>query len=87
MDAKSIEIEKKTAEITTNLLEPLIEDVSGTEVEVTVTRSVIVINVTPAKADVGKIIGKQGKNIEAVRTLLNAYANRFNYRCHVEVIE
>ena len=38
-------------------------------------------------ADVGTLIGKNGKTISAIRTLLNALAHRENRQVVVEVIE
>jgi len=40
-----------------------------------------------AREDVGTLIGKNGKTISAIRTLLNALAHRENRQVVVEVIE
>ena len=37
-------------------------------------------------SDVGKVIGRQGRIIKAVRTLMNAYATKENKKLKVEVI-
>lgn len=38
-------------------------------------------------SDMGKIIGRQGRIIRAVRTLMKAYATKENKRLTVEVLE
>jgi len=39
------------------------------------------------QTDVGKIIGKHGHTIEAIRSLLNAAASRHNQRASLEILE
>jgi len=39
------------------------------------------------QSDVGKIIGKNGQTIEAIRALLNAAASRHNQRATLEILE
>ena len=38
-------------------------------------------------SDMGKIIGRQGRIIRAVRTLMKAYATKENKRLSVEIVE
>jgi uncharacterized protein len=40
-----------------------------------------------APADVGKIIGRQGATINAIRSLLQAGSARKGLRCSVEIVE
>ncbi len=44
-----------------------------------------VIQVTCAKDDIGKIIGKNGKTISAIRALVNGAGKRFEQELTVEV--
>lgn len=39
------------------------------------------------QSDVGKVIGKQGHTIDAIRCLLNAAASRHNQRAALEIVE
>lgn len=45
------------------------------------------IDVEVAPKDIGKIIGKQGRTIRALRTLADAAASKQNLRCSLELIE
>ena len=60
------------------------EEVSVNEIEGSHTN---VLEVKVAKADMGKIIGKQGRTAQAVRTLLNAAAGKTRKRYILEIIE
>lgn len=46
-----------------------------------------IIEIKTAKEDVGKIIGKQGRNISALRVLLSCIAAKIQLRAIVQVIE
>jgi predicted RNA-binding protein YlqC (UPF0109 family) len=46
-----------------------------------------VFEVYVIKADVGKVIGKQGKTASALRTLLNSWAARCKIRAVMEIME
>jgi predicted RNA-binding protein YlqC (UPF0109 family) len=46
-----------------------------------------VIELKPAREDIGKIIGKKGRNVQAMRTLLNAAAGKLRKRVVLEIID
>ncbi|MBW2367217.1 MAG: KH domain-containing protein [Deltaproteobacteria bacterium] len=50
-------------------------------------RQTIVLELSVAKEDLGKIIGRQGKNANAIRTVLNCAARKLNKHVVLEVIE
>jgi len=39
------------------------------------------------ESDIGKVIGKQGRTIKAIRTLLGAAAAKANIRAMLEIVE
>lgn len=60
------------------------EQVEVSEVE---GNRVSVLELKVAKADMGKIIGKQGRNAHAIRTILSAAAGKVKKRTILEIIE
>ncbi|HSO08672.1 MAG TPA: KH domain-containing protein [Desulfoprunum sp.] len=47
----------------------------------------VVIELTVAPEDLGKVIGKQGRTARAMRSLLAALAARENRRSRLEIVE
>ena len=47
----------------------------------------LIIELAVEKSDIGKIIGKKGKTINAIRTLLMSVASRNGLRVNLEIIE
>jgi uncharacterized protein len=47
----------------------------------------MVIELSVAKQDIGKVIGKKGRNIGAIRTVMNAASAKIQKRIIVEVLE
>lgn len=56
-----------------------IKEIGGTQT--------LIIELYVEKPDIGKIIGKKGKTINAIRTLLMAVASRNGIRVSLEIIE
>jgi len=46
-----------------------------------------VIELRAAKEDLGKVIGKQGRNAQAMRTILHAASTKLKKRAVLEIIE
>ena len=46
-----------------------------------------VLELCVAKEDLGRVIGKQGRTVESIRTILNAVASRTNRKVVLEIIE
>ena len=59
------------------------------EVEIAEKRGeqVIIFEVRANKQDFGKILGKHGKNIQAIRTLVNSVSAKAGKRSIIEIIE
>lgn len=47
----------------------------------------LILELSVEKSDIGKIIGKKGKTINAIRALLMSVASRNNLRVSLEIIE
>jgi predicted RNA-binding protein YlqC (UPF0109 family) len=46
-----------------------------------------VLELSVAKSDMGKIIGKQGRNAQAIRTILSAASGKMRKRYILEIVE
>jgi hypothetical protein len=60
------------------------EEVVVTEIE---GQQIYVIELKVAKEDIGKIIGKQGRTVQAIRTILGAASAKMRKRSSLEIIE
>ncbi|MFC2062093.1 KH domain-containing protein [Elusimicrobiota bacterium] len=60
------------------------DEVSAREVE---GEQTTIIEITTNPEDIGKVIGKKGRTIKALRTLVNAAAVRQGKRVSVEIVE
>lgn len=56
-----------------------IQEVGGTHT--------VILELSVEKSDIGKIIGKRGKTINAIRTLLMSVASRNGLRVNLEILE
>ena len=60
------------------------DQVSVSEIE---GESTTVLELKVAKSDMGKVIGKQGRNAQALRTILSAAAGKTRRRYILEIVE
>lgn len=66
----------------------LVDDPSSVKINLTENeKKMNVINIYCQKADIGKIIGKSGKTIMAIRSLVTGAASRVNKQLTVEVVD
>ena len=47
----------------------------------------VVLELSVAKGDMGKVIGRQGRNAQAIRTILSAAAGKHRKKYALEIIE
>lgn len=78
-------------QVLTSLIEYIVKALVDTpdQVQVSAVRGeqTTVIELRVAKDDLGKVIGKQGKTAESLRTLLKASATKLRVRAVLEIIE
>jgi uncharacterized protein len=75
---------KKLVEEIAKALVDFPEQVSVNEI---VSQQSIVVELAVAKQDLGKIIGKKGQNVQAIRTILNAASGKSKKRIILELME
>jgi hypothetical protein len=79
--------ERTMKELVTYIARSLVDkpdQVSVAEVEGNQTT---VLELTVAKEDLGKVIGKQGRTAQAIRTILSAVSSKVKKRTVLEIIE
>ncbi len=69
------------------LAKSLVDNPDDVRVVVTETETTVVLELSVAKDDVGKVIGKQGRIARALRTIVKASAVRDGKRVVVEIVD
>ena len=60
------------------------EQVSVNKIE---SNNTVIIELTVAKSDIGKVLGKEGRTANAIRSILNAMAGKTRKRLMLEIVE
>ena len=74
-------------ELIERIAESLVDQPDQISVTEKVSETTIFFELEVAKSDIGKIIGKQGKNIDAIRTILKAIAGKKRKQILLELVE
>lgn len=75
-------------ELVKYIVENLVENKDQVEMEtVNESEKVVVLKITVADEDMGKVIGKNGKVVTAIRTIVKSASNRLNKRYIVKINE
>lgn len=70
------------------IVKSLVNDAEAVDVrEVERDRTTSIIEVRVAEGDVGKLIGRQGRTVRAIRSLLHAAGEKHRRRFVLEIIE
>lgn len=93
MDDESLELDEseelvsdRIADLVEYLVVNIVDDPDGVSLEVIDGASSSTIELTVAKGDVAKVIGRHGRTIKAIRTLARALAARLDTSVEVEVM-
>lgn len=73
-------------EVLQTIIEGLVDDKQSIEITEKEENNNIQIQVKVSEKDMGKIIGKQGKNANAIRVLIKALAGRQNKKVTIEFV-
>ncbi len=74
-------------ELITIIAKALVDDPDAVRVSEVEGEKTSVIELTVAKEDLGKVIGKQGKTARAIRTILSAASTKIKKRSVLEILE
>jgi predicted RNA-binding protein YlqC (UPF0109 family) len=69
------------------IAQSLVDDPESVQVDVVEGQQTTVLELKVAKEDLGKVIGKQGRTAQAIRTLLGAVSNKAKKRAVLEIVE
>ncbi len=74
-------------ELVALMAKALVDNPDQVEVTEIAAEQSLVIELKVAKEDMGKIIGKKGRNAQAMRTLLNAASVKLRKRVVLEIVD
>ena len=84
LNLKLNEIMRETVEM---IVKALVDDAEAVDVREVERKDALLIEVRVAGADMGKIIGRQGRTVNALRSILYAASLKQNRRYILEIVE
>ncbi len=69
------------------IVQALVDNPEQVEVSEVEGDNVLVLELRVAKEDIGKVIGKQGRTAQAIRSILNAVSGKVKKRIVFEILE
>jgi predicted RNA-binding protein YlqC (UPF0109 family) len=69
------------------IVKALVDDTEAVEVREVERKDALVIEVRVAESDMGKLIGRQGRTVRALRSLVHAASVKQNRRYVLDIIE
>jgi hypothetical protein len=69
------------------IVKSLVDDVEAVDVRAIEGGSTVRIEVRVAESDMGKLIGRQGRTVRALRAILHAASMKANRRFNLEIVE
>jgi predicted RNA-binding protein YlqC (UPF0109 family) len=74
-------------ELVETIAKALVDDPSKVVASEETEDDTLVIKLTVAKEDMGRIIGKEGRTAKAIRTILNAVSTKVNNKAVLKIVE
>lgn len=69
------------------ILEGLIDDLGALQIVRTTDEMGILLSVSVARSDMGKVIGREGSTAKAIRSLMNSHGFKMREKVSVKVLE
>ena len=73
--------------LVTEIAQALVDDPAAVKVDVVLDQDTAVLRLEVAPADVGKVIGKQGRTARSLRTILGAASMKHRRRFALDIVE
>lgn len=70
-----------------NLVKSLVDDAEAVEVSEREDRNAIVLQIRVAPTDMGKVIGREGRTVKAIRSLVHAASLKSGRRYTLDIVE
>ena len=70
-----------------HMAKALVDKPDAVSVQETDGKKTTIIELRVAQDDLGKVIGKQGRTAQSMRTILNAAGTKLGKRCVLEILE
>ncbi len=80
------QVDDKVVDLIEYLVCSLVEDVDGISLDVTDGESSVLVEISCSPNDIGRVIGRKGRTIKAIRTLARALGQRVGTSVEVEVL-
>ena len=74
-------------DLITNIVKALVNQPDQVSVTEVLGENTTVLELRVAKSDMGQVIGRQGRNAQAIRTILSAAAGKTRRRYVLEIVE
>jgi len=74
-------------DLITRIAKVLVDHPEEASVKETESENTVILELTVSKGDIGKIIGKRGRIIDAIRTILGAVSGKTRKRYMLEIID
>ena len=82
-----MEVEEVMKELLETIVKSLVDDPDDVRINATVNDKTVILELRVAKDDMGRVIGKQGRIANAIRTVMKAQAIKFDKRVIVEIVD
>jgi predicted RNA-binding protein YlqC (UPF0109 family) len=79
--------EQSMKELVEFVARALVDDIGKIEISELAGNQTNIIELKVAKEDIGKVIGRQGRTADAIRTILNCAAAKLNKRYILQIID
>jgi predicted RNA-binding protein YlqC (UPF0109 family) len=79
--------EQSMKELVEFVARALVDDMGRIEISEIAGNQTNIIELKVAKEDIGKVIGRQGRTADAIRTILNCAAAKLNKRYILQIID
>jgi predicted RNA-binding protein YlqC (UPF0109 family) len=74
-------------DLVSTIAQALVDDPDGVEVDEIDGDRNCVIELRVAKDDIGKVIGKDGRTAQSIRTVLTAASSKIGRRAHLDIVD